>query len=243
MPSQNLSQLDRALLGLRSLILGGTYEGGQRLSEVAMAAQLGLSRTPLRQAMDRLVAEGLLERIATGGCRVATFTKDDISDAIEMRGVIEGTAARLAAERGVDPALLEQAWVVLDRIDQALDASEELDFDQYVIENARFHALLAVFPNSPIVAREIERMSLLPLASPSAFLSEQALIPDFQDSLRYAQRQHRSILEAISAGEGARAEALTREHARLALVNLKHLTETRPKLTHPVPGLALVASN
>ncbi|MGJ8594674.1 GntR family transcriptional regulator [Sulfitobacter sp.] len=243
MPSQNLSQLDRALLGLRSLILGGTYEGGQRLSEVAMAAQLGLSRTPLRQAMDRLVAEGLLERIATGGCRVATFTKDDISDAIEMRGVIEGTAARLAAERGVDPALLEQARVVLDRIDQALDASEELNFDQYVVENARFHALLAVFPNSPIVAREIERMSLLPLASPSAFLSEQALIPDFQDSLRYAQRQHRSILEAISSGEGARAEALTREHARLALVNLKHLTETRPKLTHPVPGLALVASN
>lgn len=242
MSSGNLSKLDRALLGLRSLVLSGAYEGGQRLSEVAMAKQLGLSRTPLRQAMDRLIAEGLLERIETGGCRVASFSRTDISDAIEMRGVIEGTAARLAAERGVDPGLLEQASAILDNIDQALCEAGALNFDQYVVENARFHALLARFPNSPIVAREIERISTLPLASPSAFLSDQTMIPDFQDSLRYAQRQHRAILEAIVAREGARAEALTREHARLALINFNHLNATRSKLTHSVPGLALVAT-
>ncbi|MEH6647013.1 GntR family transcriptional regulator [Sulfitobacter sp.] len=242
MPSQNLSQLDRALLGLRSLVLSGEYEGGQRLSEVAMAKQLGLSRTPLRQAMDRLVAEGLLERIETGGCRVASFSNDDISDAIELRGVMEGTAVRLAAERGVDPSLLAQAAAVLDSIDEALGAAAELDFDRYVVENARFHALLAQFPKSPIVAREIERMSLLPFASPSAFLSDQAMIPDFQVSLGYAQRQHRAILEAIVAREGARAEALTREHARLALANFSYLSKARSKLPHFVSGLALVAS-
>lgn len=227
MPSRNLSQLDRALLGLRSLVLSGEYARGQRLPEVAIAKQLGLSRTPLRQAMDRLVAEGLLERITTGGCRVASFSKNDISDAIEMRGVIEGTAARLAAERGVDPTLMEQAGAVLDNIDQALCTMDGLNFDQYVVANARFHALLARFPSSPIVAREIERISMLPFASPSAFLSDQAMVPDFQDSLRYAQRQHRAILEAIMAREGARAEALTREHARLALANFNHLNETR----------------
>ena len=243
MSPKNLSQLDRALLGLRSLVLGGAYQAGQRLSEVAIAKELGLSRTPLRQAMDRLVAEGLLERIETGGCRVATFSKEDISDAIEMRGVVEGTAARLAAERGVDTTLLEHASEILDKIDRALDDTKALNFDQYVVENARFHALLARFPNSPIIAREIERMSLLPLASPSAFLSEQAMIPNFQISLLYAQRQHRAILEAITACEGARAEALTREHARLALVNLNYLTDTRPKLARSVPGLALVASD
>ena len=242
MRNQTLSQLDRALLGLRSLVLSGEYTGGQRLSEVAMAKQLGLSRTPLRQAMDRLVAEGLLARIETGGCRVATFSKDDIADAIEMRGVIEGTAARFAAERGVDPQLLEQAGDVLDQIDHALTGKNGLDFDVYVTQNARFHALLAQFPNSPIVAREIERMSLLPLASPSAFLSDQEMVPDFQDSLRYAQRQHRAILNAITAGEGTRAEALTREHARLALINFNYLTESRSTLTNSVPGLALLAS-
>ena len=203
MSIRNLSQLDRALLGLRSLVLSGDFAGGQRLPEVAMAKQLGISRTPLRQAMDRLVAEGLLERIETGGCCVATFSKEDIADAIEIRGVIEGTAARLAAERGVDAELLAQSG----------DAQKEID-----------------------------RISLLPLASPSAFLSDQEVIPDFHDSLRYAQRQHRAILDAIICGEGARAEALTREHARLALINFDHLNEARAKLSTRVPGLALVAS-
>jgi len=241
MTTPRLSQLDRALLGLRSLVLNGDFAGGQRLPEVAMARELGTSRTPLRQAMDRLVAEGLLERTETGGCRVASFSKEDIADAIEMRGVIEGTAARMAAERGVDADLLAQAGDALDQIDSALTSADGLDFDRYLNQNARFHALLAKFPNSPIVEREIERMSLLPLASPSAFLSDQAMIPDFQDSLRYAQRQHRAILDAIIGKEGTRAEALTREHARLALINFNYLNTRQLKLENKVPGLALVA--
>lgn len=239
----SLSQLDRALLGLRSLILGGEFSEGQRLSEVKVAKLLGTSRTPLRQAMDRLVAEGLLERILTGGCRVATFTPEDIADAIEVRGMIEGTAARMAAERGVDPDSLDRASAILDQIDRALSDPDGANFDLYVQQNARFHTLLADFPASPLIKREIERMSLLPLASPSAFLSDQAMIPDFQDSLRYAQRQHRAIIEAITNREGARAEALTREHARLALINFNYLTGEKPTLTKMVPGLALVASS
>ena len=167
--SERLSQFDKALLGLRSLVLSGEFTGQRRLSEVAFAERLGISRTPLRQAMDRLVAEGLLERIETGGCRVATFTPDDIADAIELRGVVEGTAARMAAERGVAEPLLADAAEVLDRIDGALRASGGVDFDEYIQANARFHDLLARFADSPILRREIERMSLLPLASPSAF--------------------------------------------------------------------------
>ncbi|WP_037968936.1 GntR family transcriptional regulator, partial [Sulfitobacter noctilucicola] len=196
MPNRSLTQSEKALLGLRSLVMSGDFAKGQRLSEVAMAAQLGISRTPLRQAMDRLVAEGLLERISTGGCRVATFTKEDIADAIELRGVIEGTAARMAAERGVTPDLMTQAVLVLDQIDAALATGQAPDFEQYVQLNARFHELLTEFPGSPLIRREAQRMNLLPLASPSAFLSDQAAIPDFQNSLSYAQHQHRAILDA-----------------------------------------------
>jgi GntR family transcriptional regulator of vanillate catabolism len=240
--SGHLSQTDKAILGLRSLILGGEFEEGQRLSEVAVSKRLGISRTPLRQAMDRLVAEGLLERIATGGCRVATFTKKDIADAIEIRGVIEGTAARMAAERGADPLLLQQAEVILAQIDVSLKGPSGVDFDLYVQENAKFHDLIARLSGSALILRELARMTLLPLASPSAFLSEQALIPDFLESLRYAQRQHRAILEAITNREGGRAEAITREHARLALINFNFLTEHKPIPANRVPGLALVAT-
>ena len=243
MTSRNLSQLDRALLGLRSLVLSGVYGEGQRLPEVAVAKRLGTSRTPLRQAMDRLVAEGLLARIETGGCRVATFSREDIADAIELRGVIEGTAARIAAERGVAASLLNLAHEVLDRIDEALNDTNGLDFDQYFKRNAQFHTLISQFPASPLIQREIERVYLLPLASPSAFLSEQAIIPDFQVSLSFAQRQHRDILNAIINREGTRAEALTREHARLAQINFNYLTENRTDSDNPVPGLALVAGS
>ena len=86
--SDRKTQFDKALLGLRSLVMSGEFAASARLPEVALAERLGISRTPLRQAMDRLVAEGLLERIETGGCRVARFTIEDVIDAIEIRGVI-----------------------------------------------------------------------------------------------------------------------------------------------------------
>ena len=87
--SARKSQFDKALLGLRSLVLNGAFEANARLSEVSLADRLAISRTPLRQAMDRLVEEGLLERIETGGCRVSSFTMADILDAIEVRGVTQ----------------------------------------------------------------------------------------------------------------------------------------------------------
>ncbi|MCG6903510.1 MAG: GntR family transcriptional regulator [Rhodobacter sp.] len=233
--------MDRALKGLRSLVMSGEFEPNKRLPEVAISERLGLSRTPLRQAMDRLVAEGLLQRIETGGCRVASFTIEDIHDAIEMRGVVEGTAARLAAERGADPVLLTEGERILDALDQALSRAGGMDFDAYVQLNAQFHDLLARLPGSPLIEREVRRVSRLPLASPSSFLQEQEVVPDFQASLMRAQSQHRAILAAIRSREGARAEALAREHARLARINLEHLSKADPSVTRRVPGLSLVS--
>lgn len=240
--TERLTQSEKALMGLRALVLDGVFEPNTRLPEVALAERLGISRTPLRQAMSQLVDEGILERIETGGCRVVRFTLEDVLDAIEMRGAIEGTAARLAAERGAAPEALAQCREVLERLDKAVADPEHMDFDAYVHFNAEFHRLLASLAGSAVVAREVDRVSRLPLASPSAFLQGQETIPDFQASLRLAQIQHRSIFEAIRNREGARAEALTREHARLARANLDFVMNTKPNLIDRVPGLALVAS-
>lgn len=233
------TQFTKALIELRSLVLDGSFASGARLPETALADRLGLSRTPLRQAMDRLVDEGLLERNETGGCRVASFSMADIVDAIELRGVLEGTAARLAAERGAVPALAQRMTKVLEALDVVV--SPELDFRAYVSLNEEFHNLLARLAGSTIVAREVERANRLPAASPTAFLQGQDTIPDFRDSLRRAQAQHRAIFDAILSREGARAEALAREHARLARSNLEYVMREKPSLAGKVPGLALVA--
>jgi GntR family transcriptional regulator of vanillate catabolism len=236
------SQFDKALMGLRTLVLNGEFPAHSRLPEVALSDRLGISRTPLRQAMAQLVDEGLLQRIETGGCRVVRFSMNDIIDAIEIRGVIEGTAARLAAERGGAPDLLKKCRSVLDKLDKTVLTPERFDFEAYVHHNADFHRLIGSLSGSVVVAKEVERASRLPLASPSAFLQGQELIPDFRASLRLAQTQHRSIFEAIENREGARAEALAREHARLARKNLDFVTQTKPNLIDRVPGLALVAT-
>ncbi|ETX14274.1 GntR family transcriptional regulator [Roseivivax halodurans JCM 10272] len=234
------AQFTRALIEARSLIIDGSLPAGERLTETALAERLDLSRTPVRQAMDRLVDEGLLERIDTGGCRVARFTMADLVDAIELRGVLEGTAARLAAERGAVPEIADRMEQVLDALDRAVDPAR-FDFRAYVRLNEEFHDLLARLAGSPIVAREVERASRLPAASPVAFLQGQELIPDFRVSLGRAQHQHRRIYEAVRDREGARAEALAREHARLARANLEYVMHEQPSLADRVPGLALVA--
>ena len=236
------SQFTKALLELRFLVTNAEFEADTRLSEVALAERIGISRTPLRKAMDRLVDEGLLERMETGGCRVASFTMEDIIDAIEFRGVLEGTAARLAAERGVIPELVDECKVVLHGLDEAVFASDEINFSLYVTLNERFHELLSQLSGSKLVQREVERAIRLPLASPSAFLQGQELVHDFMASLRMAQKQHHAIFDAIINGEGTRAEALAREHARLARQNLDYVMNTKPDLAERVPGLALLSA-
>ena len=237
------SQLDKAVMGIRSLIMAGELEPNVRLAEVALAERLEISRTPLRQAMDRLVAEGLLERIDTGGCRVASFTQDDIIDAIELRGVIEGTAARLAAERGANVKVLGDCDRVLEQLDRAMAGQNGIDFPAYVRLNAEFHCLIGEMSGSAVMRREAQRVVRLPLASPSAFLQGQEFIPDFQASLRRAHQQHHAIVDAIRNREGTRAEALAREHARLARSNLEHILQSDRGLKDRVPGFALLSIN
>src|SRR2546428_9497459 len=98
-PSDDVSHSARTLLRLREMLFTGVFQRGERLSEIPLGARLGVSRTPIRLALERLAHEGLLESSRSGGFVVREFTVDAVWDAIEVRGVLEGTAARLAAER------------------------------------------------------------------------------------------------------------------------------------------------
>lgn len=217
------SQAVRAQLKLRELVLAGALPPGERIAELALVERLGMSRTPIRAALLRLEQEGLLTALPGGGYAVRLFSERDVADAIELRGTLEGLAARLAAERGVAQALLAEAARCIDGID-ALLAAPALDdeaFLRYVGLNQRFHQLLGEMAGSELVARELERVSGLPFAGPSAFVVFQADSPRARDMLIVAQDQHRQALEAIEARESARAEAILREHSRLARRNLR----------------------
>jgi GntR family transcriptional regulator of vanillate catabolism len=226
---------------LRELILSGELPAGTRILEVPLAERLGVSRTPVRTALVRLEQEGLLEGLPNGGYRVRHFSDHDVRDAIELRGTVEGLAARLAAERGAPAALLATARAQLQAIDEALGAPSfgAAEFAVYAAHNEAFHALLSDLPGSEVIKREVERARSLPFASPSAFLGVQLSRPGAREMLILAQQQHHAVLEAIELREGARAEALMREHARLARRNLERALGDHAGWSL-VPGAALL---
>src|SRR5215813_13984392 len=98
-PGVNSSQTERATLLLREMVVDGHFRPGERIKEIPLAAHLGVSRIPLRLALERLAHEGLIEVRPTRGFVVQQFSPGDIHDAIELRGSLEGMSARLAAER------------------------------------------------------------------------------------------------------------------------------------------------
>ncbi len=238
--AERAMQSQRALMGVRDLVISGGIRAGSRLSEVALAEKLGISRTPLRAALARLEQEGLVEAIPSGGYAVRSFTREDVIDAIELRGVLEGTALRLAAERGVAPARMGELHRLLAELDLTQKGEvEEMNFDAYVDLNAAFHEKLWSLA-SQTISREIERVTSLPFASPSAFLDKQADVMAFRRSLYGAQAQHRAMVNAIELREGARAESLAREHARLARQNLEFVLDQDRSLIRRVSALSLV---
>ncbi len=235
------SQTVRAQVRLRELIIGGELKPGVRIPELALVERLGVSRTPVRAALLRLQDEGLLEALSGGGFAVRGFSESDIVDAIELRGTLEGLSARLAAERGLGAAVLAGLRDCLARIDELLQPPELLDpaFASYVEHNGRLHRLLAEASGSALIQRQIERAVALPFASPNGFVLLRTTGQAARDTLVVAQQQHHSLVEAMVRREGARAEAVAREHARIAHSNLTLALHSHHGLRQ-LPGASLI---
>jgi GntR family transcriptional regulator, vanillate catabolism transcriptional regulator len=237
----NRTQITRALLRLRELILSGEFAPGERMSELPLVERLGVSRTPLRLALAELEHEGLLRGLAGGGYVVREFTPADIHDAIELRGVLEGTAARFAAERGTTRRDVRSLRTINDAIEELVHRADYESFERYVALNARFHAQLLRVAHSPLLDRALEGIISLPFAGPSAALViTEAELPESREILVIAHRHHLGIIDAIDRREGARAESLAREHARLALANLEIAMRHR-EMIELLPGSSLIA--
>ena len=232
------SQTTKATLGLRELIFAGELAPEQRVPEIGLAERLGVSRTPLRLALATLGHEGLLRPLPGGGFVVCSFTLSDVTDAIELRGVLEGTAARFAAERLGSSSELAELVAVTEQLDQVV-AERGPALERYVELNDEYHAILVTLAKSDALARAIGNAVALPFASAGALLASQATLSREHEILVVAQHQHRMLLEAVGAGHGARAEEIAREHARLAKLNLDLVLESEHALER-LPGAPLL---
>jgi GntR family transcriptional regulator, vanillate catabolism transcriptional regulator len=219
-PSSTAPDSDVGVIArLRRLILSGQYPPGHRLGEEAVAEALGVSRTPVRLAFRTLEQEGLLHKTGRRGLVVREFTEADVLCALEVRGVLEGLAARRLAERGLSPALQQTLQACVDD-GRSLLAAGRLTVDDigpWSRLNQRFHQAIVAAAGSAVVGDAIARNNHLPFASAEAIvIDSQALDREYQ-KLRIAQWHHELVLQALLAGESARVEMLMREHACVGL--------------------------
>ncbi len=202
---------DLAYTTLRSGILDGRYPAGERLGEIEVAAEIGLSRTPVREALRRLGSEGLVEVLPNRGARVRTWTVDDLEQTYELRAVLEGLGARRAASRITAEQLAE-----LDRLademvgcDPSLGHRPPGEFDDLAALNARFHAVIVTASGSTRLADTLAGLVQLPLVMRTYRRYTPA-------ALARSHAHHRELVDALAAGDGVWAESVMRSHVLAA---------------------------
>jgi GntR family transcriptional regulator of vanillate catabolism len=221
-----VTQRDQIVLKMRELILNGGLAPGQRVAEIPLSERLGVSRTPVRHALAVLANEGLLVAAGARGYVVRAFTLKDILDAIEVRGLLEGMAARIVAESGVDTALADDLASCLDEGEAIVHQAhyDIRDDARWAAMNERFHGRIVEASGNDALARALSLNDKLPFATASALLGgdtdDPELLRRHREVLVHAHAQHRAIVEALHRGQSARVEALMREHALAAHNNI-----------------------
>jgi len=225
------------------MILRRQLAPGQRVGEEAIAEALGISRTPVRQALPVLAEEGLLVPAGARGFAVRAFTWQEIVDAVQIRGAIEGLAARFVAESGAAAALLAELRDCLADGDAVFadpaSAMTEPDQERYSRMNGRFHGAIIAGAPSGLFGELLGRINRIPFVSPGAIGFDRIGSLRLRDTLHYAHQQHHAMVSAIANGQGTRVEALLREHVEVQIfsMNLRRPNADLPADAQTAPAM------
>lgn len=196
---------DRAYTGIRRAILSGALPGGAHLREEALARMTGTSRTPVREALRRLVGEGLARD--EGRSRfVAEFPFEEVAVIFDIRARLESYGARLAAER-ITQAELDDLIRIVDDIDALADSTGTSErIQDFARLNTRFHATILSATRSPQMQSLSAQATAIPLELIKQFVWSQPV------NIARSNRQHRDIHAALSARNAAWAENIMSAH-------------------------------
>lgn len=221
------TQINSVVNEIKKRIISGHYRPGERLVELQLVNELGVSRTPIRLAFEELAKDGLVERLPTRGFRVKSFNAQNLGDAIDVRGTLEGMVARLVAEKGADSRVMHALYGCLEEgqqlLEQAALANGHLDARQWMVINSKFHDTLIQAANNKTLAETIAFTSRIPMAAANA-LSIHGAAPKLEfEFISRAHRDHCDVVTAIECRESSRAEFIMREHARKTRDNKKQI--------------------
>lgn len=202
--------VDEVAEELRMRIVSGHYSAGEPLRQVQIADDLNVSRTPLREALRMLERDGYVTPDANGGVSVTASTEQRLIDAYHLREVVDGLAARLAAERHaakIGPAL--RGWIVRQRA--AFDPWDPLGYTE---ANVDFHAVILEAAGNEFLVPQLAILRMtLQVLTPRARIS--------RERVKDAIKEHEAIVAAIESGNPARAERVARKHIQQTIRTLR----------------------
>jgi DNA-binding GntR family transcriptional regulator len=199
--SSNLSLGSQAYQELRRIILEGQIGPGEKLNEGELAKALGISRTPIREAINRLEKEGLVEIFPQRGAFVIQFTEKDVYELFLIRENLEGLAARLAAEK-ITPASLAKLETCVEGFKEPF---QEKDIQRYSREDIKFHQTIVLLSD----ARRLVKLVSLLLDHIRMFRLTTRGVPD---RMKASLADHRRIIEAMRQKNPEEAERRMRQH-------------------------------
>lgn len=190
---------------LRAAILDGNLKAGQRLMEVQLAEQLGVSRTPIREAIRKLELEGLVVMLPRKGAYVANMSFKDLIDVLEIRATLEGLAASLATERRSDDDVVE-----LEKLAKEFETCvREADVEGVLKKDVDFHEKIFLMANNK------KLYQLITSLWEQVHRFRVTYVSNYDASLSLVD-EHNRILEAIKAGDTELAKKYATEHIELA---------------------------
>jgi len=198
---------DHVVEALSRLVVEGELPPGSIIHTEALGKKLGVSRTPMREALQRLEADGFVTIAANGIAKVARLEGDEALELMELREVVDGLACRVLAERGTTASIYDELSHLVASAEKAALADDKHGWPRL---NARFHiAILAATNHRPLQ----QFQPLVRLTSQAVYLRQG------EQSLRHRQssQEHADILQAIKDGNPIEAETLARRHVRHAM--------------------------
>lgn len=204
MTEKAVSVVDAIAESIKDGVRLGTYVPGQRLIENDFVSEMGFSRGPLREALRRLEAEGVVLLEKNRGAVVRRYSRDDIRNLYDVRDLLEPQAAKLAARRADGDDELRGR---IERSRRRMRKTLQDAVSEYVRENTRFHVLVADSSGNPLLKRIIETLQL-PVDRLAVF---QFVTKGASET---SLHEHEEIIEAILGGDAARAEKAMRVHLR-----------------------------
>jgi GntR family transcriptional regulator of vanillate catabolism len=225
--SEPATSADALTAMLRERLLSGEIAPGERLQQIPLAESLGVSRTPLREALANLARERLLEYEPNRGYTVRTFHLEDVQQAFAVRERLEALACGLCARRGLPSGILQRLADCVAAGDAVL-AKGRLDPDDlpaYRAMNVTFHETILEQSGNRWVLDFVRQTHNVPLASDRVFVWEDYSI------IHRSHDDHHRILDALTMQDAARAEAVMREHIFFAGQVLQRAAAHAPSWT------------